>query len=46
MRHLEIRQKLANAVLLAAPDTVANRTFESIGEGKPTADVVPVRVRA
>jgi integrase len=32
----------ADAVLLAAADAVANRTAELMGEGKPTADVVPL----
>ncbi len=33
----------ADAVLLAAADTVANRTAELMGERKPEADVVPLR---
>jgi len=33
----------ADAVLLAAADAVANRTMESMGEGKPEADVVALR---
>jgi integrase len=35
----------ADAVLLAAADTVANRTAELMGDVKPEADVVPLRVR-
>jgi integrase len=35
----------ADAVLLAAADAVTNRTAELMGEGKPAADVVPLRVR-
>jgi len=34
----------ADAVLLAAADVVANRTAELMGEAKPVADVVPLRV--
>jgi integrase len=35
----------ADAVLLAAADAVANRTAELMGEGRPEADVVPLRAR-
>jgi integrase len=35
----------ADAVLLAAADAVASRTAELMGESKPEADVVPLRVR-
>jgi integrase len=35
----------ADAVLLAAADTVANRTAQLMGEGKPAAEVVPLRAR-
>jgi integrase len=35
----------ADAVLLAAADAVANRTSELMGEGKPEANVVPLRAR-
>ena len=34
---------LADAVLLAAADAVANRTMELMGEVKPEGDVVPLR---
>src|SRR5712691_843249 len=35
----------ADAVLLAAADMLANRTTQLMGEAKPEADVVPLRVR-
>jgi integrase len=35
----------ADGVLLAAANAVANRTAELMGDGKPEAEVVPVRVR-
>jgi hypothetical protein len=33
----------ADAVLLAVPDAVANRTAELMGEHKPQDEVVPLR---
>jgi hypothetical protein len=35
----------ADAVLFAAADAVAKRTAELMGERKPEAEVVPLRVR-
>jgi len=33
----------ADAVLLAAADAVANRTAELMGDGRPDAQVIPLR---